>query len=43
MMEIIPRLLGFAAYKWLSAAYSQASGPEEMRELFPGAEVVEIG
>ena len=42
-MEVIPGLLGFAAYKWLSAAYFQASGPEEMCDLFPGAEVVEIG
>jgi hypothetical protein len=40
--EAIPRLLGFAAHRWLSAAYVQASGTEEMRELFPGAEVVEI-
>lgn len=42
VMEAIPRLFGFAACRWLSAAYAQASGPEEMRALFPGAEVVEI-
>ena len=42
VMEAIPRLLGFAAYRWLSAAYAQASGPEEIRGLFPGSEVVEI-
>jgi hypothetical protein len=42
VMEAIPRLLGFAAHRWLSAAYAQASGPEEMRGLFPGAEMVEI-
>jgi len=42
VMEAVPRLLGFAAYKWLSATYARASGPEEMRELFPGAEVVEL-
>ena len=42
VMEAIPRLFGFAACRWLSAAYVQASGPEEVRALFPGAEVVEI-
>jgi hypothetical protein len=40
-LGVILGLLGFAAHKWLSAAYAQASGPEEMSELFPGAEVVE--
>ena len=42
-VEAIPRLLGFAAYKWLSAAYVQETVPEDLRELFPGAEVVEGG
>jgi hypothetical protein len=42
-VEAVPKLLGFAAYKWLSAAYVQSSSPEERRNLFPGAEVVDIG
>jgi hypothetical protein len=42
VMEAIPRLLGFAAFRWLSASYVQASGPEELRGLFPGAEVVAL-
>lgn len=41
-VEAVPRLLGFAAHRWLSTAYAQASGLEEMRQLFPGAEVVDI-
>jgi hypothetical protein len=40
--EAVPRLLGFAAHAWLSAAYVQSSSPEELRDLFPGAEAVEI-
>lgn len=41
--ETLTTLLGFAASRWLSAAYAQASGSEEMREIFPNAEVVELG
>jgi len=42
-VEAIPRLLGFPASTWLSAAYVQETEPEDLRELFPGAEVVEVG
>jgi hypothetical protein len=42
VMEAVPRLLGFAAHKQLSASYAQASGPEALRALFPGAEAVEL-
>jgi hypothetical protein len=41
-VEVVPRLLGFAAYKWLSAAYVQETMPEDLRALFPGAEAVEV-
>lgn len=41
-MEAVPRLLGFAAHAWLSAAYVHSCAPEELRDLFPGSETVTI-
>ena len=42
LMEAFPRSLGFGAFRWRSTEYAQASGPVEMRELFPGTQVVGI-
>jgi hypothetical protein len=40
--QSIPKLLGFAAFRWLSAAYLLETPPEDVRKLFPGAEIVDI-
>ena len=41
-VQAIPKLLGFAAYQWLSTAYVTATEPEDLRRAFPDAESVKV-
>jgi hypothetical protein len=42
-VQVIPKLLGLAAYEWLSTAYVLSTELEDLRLVFPDAQVVKIG